>query len=748
MSPYSETLDEGARCKAVEELANRADNEALGVLLLAAKDESWRVRKLATRQLSQFKPEELVSVIRDTVSGVREPSVRNIAMDALVRQGESALDVINTLLRETNWEMRLHGAVMLGNIRSAKSVEPLAVLLSDDQENVIHAAAESLGSIGDARAIPFLVNVLRSQEFWSQYPAVIALGRIGHHSATADLLEFVADDMLSPAVVDALGLIGDPRALQPLIRLLPVEGEPVVSYNQLLRAIVRIVTSSGVAMVFPPSLVEPVYQAVAKTLASEELDDRIAALLVAGWSADARLIPLIEPRLSFDAEQEVALEALRGMGEAAVPALTELLESSLPSVRRSSIRLLSDVGHSLDGVLRHIIDHDETVRMEVALAVGRSGRPELTEYLLEMLLDESDDVRRVALEVLASLQTEAAVREQLYRRLEYYPDDRLPTIIETLGRLRVPDVLPKLRALIEAPHGEDVRAAVVRAVRDLGVESGGADLLLKAVRDPAPQVRGEAIRAISALQGEEAFEAVAACVGDSDAHCAYAAVTALGQLGNAKAIPILETIASSDAGEMGLRVEAVRSLGKLQAQGSARALVQLLSKTDEDVRREVTKALSKLQGRDAFDGLVRACMDSFWAVRATAVAALSLQGQAGMSYVLRGLDDPDDLVRKAAVRGLEHAGPSMTLRLYPLLADDKIEDVVTQTLERFGSRIVSYVGDATEHSDPTMRLRLARLLGRVGGAEARSLLEKMLTDPVMEVAEVAEKALAPGEGGA
>ena len=744
MSPNYDSLDEGGRCKVIEALAGRDDDEALVILLHAAKDESWRVRKLATRQLSHFRSEILVACIRDTVSGVREPSVRNIAMDALVRQGEAALEAILTLLKESMWEMRLHGAVMLGNIRSPLSVEPLAGLLTDDQENVVHAAAESLGSIGESGAIPFLVSVLRTQEFWSQYPTVIALGRIGHHSATADLLDFLQDEMLAPAVVDALGLIGDPRALQPLMRQLPVEGEPVVSYNQLLRAIVRIVTTAGVPLEFTPLLIEAVHLAVAKTLASEELDDRIAALMVAGWSADARSIPLILPRLSFDSEQEAAIDALRCMGELAIPALNELLESEFASVRRSSIRLLSDVGHSLDGALRHIIDHDETVRMEVALAVGRSGRPELTEYLLEMLLDESEDVRRVALEVLASLQTESAVREQLFRRLEYYPDDRLPTIVETLGRLKVPDVLPKFRALIEAPHGEDVRAAVVRAVRDLGLAEG-AELLLKAAKDPAAQVRGEAIRAISALQGDEVFDAVAACVSDHDAHCAYAAVTGLGQLGNVRAIPLLERIAGNESAEMGLRVEAVRSLGKLQAQGAAKSLVELLSKADDDVRREVTKALSRLKGSEAAEGLVRASMDSFWAVRATAVASLALQGANGISYVLRALDDPDDLVRKAAVRGLSHAEPSITLRLYPLLADDKIEESVTQTLEQLGPRIVAYLAGASHHPDPTMRLRLARLLGRVGGSEARALLETMRSDAVEEVANVVEKALAPDE---
>jgi HEAT repeat protein len=741
--PSDEFQAERERIHAVEAFLGRSDDEALSALLDASREDSWRVRERAVRQLTLFPSHVLVRCVRETVEGAREPAVRNAAMDALVRQGDEAVDHVFTLLAHENWELRLHGAVVLGNIRSGRAVDRLAALLTDTAENVVHAAAESLGAIGDPRAVPYLVDVLRTQEFWSQYPTVVALGRIAHHSATEALLEYLEDEMLAPAIADALGAIGDPRALQPLLHLLEAE-EPLVPFSQLLRALVRIRSAAGAENAFPESLRAASVRAVEQTLASQEVEDRIAALIFAGWAAAPELIPFVAPRLAFDAEQEAAHTALLSIGAAAGPQLLALLDSPAPGVRRSAIRLLGELGHDLEIVLRHIIDPDETVRMEVAMAVGRSGKTALSEYLFEMLLDESDDVRRVALEVLSGFRADDAVREQLYRRLEYYPDDHLPTIIETLGRVDIVAALPRLRRLVGGPHGEDVRAAVVKAV-GAAEEAEAAELLLTAVADTSPRVRAEALRGLGKFRTPLTYEALVRGVADADDYCAYAAVAALGEHADAAAVPVLEGVVRDPKADMGIRVEAVRALGKLQARESAGVLADLLASPDEDVRRESTKALSRLHGPEAFYGLARAAADPFWAVRAAAIAGLSAFGQQGLEYVLGALEDPESLVRKAAVRGLGSAGPALAMRLVPLLADDELEETVAPALEAFGEKALPYLQDAIAQPSPTLRLRLARVLGRIGGKRAGELLETLAADAVPEVAAVARKSIDEGE---
>lgn len=737
--------DEAARCRAVESLVGRSDEDALERLIEATRDDSWRVRERAVKLLVHFKSERLANCIRDTIVGHRDPSVRNAVIDALMRQGEVALPALCQLAAEQHWELRLHAAVMLGKIASPAGVETLARLLQDAEENVVHAAAESLGAIGHPSAVPPLVAILQTRDFWSQYPAVIALGRIGHHSATPLLLDFLSDEMLAPAVVDALGKIADPRALQPLLKMLHYEGEePLVPLPQLLRAIVRVVDAASAAAELPPWLRESARHAVVEALASADAEDRMAALFFAGWVRDPALIPLIASRLAIDADQDAAYSALRRMGAEAVSDVMPLLDADAPPVRRLAIRLLADVGADLHPILRHIIDPDETVRMEVALAIGRTARADLSEYLLEMLLDENRDVRRVALEVLANFGADSAVREQLYRRLEYYPDDHLPVIIETLGRLNVADALDRLRPLSVPPHTPEVRAAAVRAIRQIG---GPAALepLLAAACDPDPSVRTEALTALPRHAGEIAYATLVAALNDTDSQVLYTAVTALGELGDGRAVPRLVSLAKDEGQDMGLRVAAIRALGHLQSKETATVLNDLLGTVDADARREVVRALGLFAGNEALQGLIRASADPVWSVRAAAIKALAQRGPDARTCVLQALNDPDSLVRKVAVRGLSGGEPAIILRLLPLLADDEVEDVVAQTLESYGVSVVPYLADVTEQPNPTLRLRVARLLNRIGGTAARRLLERLAADPVSEVATVAARALAQGD---
>ncbi len=744
MSETGDANDEGARCRAVEALAGLTDDAALAKLLDASRDDSWRVRERAVRLLTRFSPERLVEVIADTVNGAREPSVRNAAMDALVRLGPQAVTPLSGLLEQEHWELRLHGAVTLGRIAEPQAVSALARLLKDSEENVIHAAAEALGQTGSIEAVGPLVEVLRTSEFWSQYPAVVALGRIGHHSATETLLEFIDDEMLAPAIVDALGLIADPRALQPMLRLLEADGEPLVPFEQVFLSLVRLGHKTGEVIVFPEERLPAIRAAIQAVLGGETLDDRLAALVIAGWTHDPLLVPIVLPYLSEDSEHEAAYQALQALGSAAGPHLIGLLDASQPNVRRAAIRLLSEFEYGLEEVLRHIIDPDEAVRMEVALAVGRSGKTELTEYLFEMLLDESEDVRRVALEVLSGFRTDGTVREQLYHRLEYYPDNHLPIIIETLGRVDVVDALPRLEPLMTPDHDEQVRAAVVRAVRRAGVAEAVA-LLLRAADDSEETVRAETLRSLAFFKADQVFDAVAAGVKDTARACAYAAVGTLGALGDSRAVPILESVVRDENIELGTRVEAVRSLGALKADESAGALVELLDASDDDVRREVVKALGCLKGGKSHEGLVKASLDPFWAVRATAASGLAGREQA-LPHILRLLDDADPLVRKAAVRALREAGPSYAMRLVPLLGDDEVEDVVAAALEDWGPKAVPFLAEAPVSPDPTLRLRIARVLARIRGDEAEALLRTLANDSVAEVSAVARHALAEAGG--
>jgi HEAT repeat protein len=56
--------------------------------------------------------------------------------------------------------------------------------------NVEHAAAEALGKMGDPRAVEPLIDAL-STDMWLQFPAAIALGDIGDSGAVDQMISLL-----------------------------------------------------------------------------------------------------------------------------------------------------------------------------------------------------------------------------------------------------------------------------------------------------------------------------------------------------------------------------------------------------------------------------------------------------------------------------------------------------------------------------------------------------------------------------
>lgn len=103
------------------------------------------------------------------------------------------------------------------------AVDPLVEALKDKDWNVRNWAAKALGQIGEVRAIQPLVQAAGDQERRIQESAITALGGMG--KPAVDLLIQILQNAnySAPArgcAADALGTVGDARAVQPLIETL------------------------------------------------------------------------------------------------------------------------------------------------------------------------------------------------------------------------------------------------------------------------------------------------------------------------------------------------------------------------------------------------------------------------------------------------------------------------------------------------------------------------------------------------
>src|SRR2546430_5680448 len=120
------------------------------------------------------------------------------------RPPRSTLFPYTTLFRS----VRLHAVEALGRIKSPESVEPLLRVLFNDRDTAVRVdAARSLGEIGDARAVEFLVTAMTDLDVRPQ--AVEALGKIGDRRAVPSLVAVVTGSS-RPAESRPLDGCGDP----------------------------------------------------------------------------------------------------------------------------------------------------------------------------------------------------------------------------------------------------------------------------------------------------------------------------------------------------------------------------------------------------------------------------------------------------------------------------------------------------------------------------------------------------------
>ena len=125
--------------------------------------------------------------------------------------------------------------VALIKLDDTHAVELLIKALDDKEDNDAvlrgfrRGAAEALGNIGDARAVEPLIKALGEDKSEVRWPAAGALGKIGDKRAVDPLIEELGDDdeSVNSSAAEALGEIGDARAVEPLIKALGNESRNV-----------------------------------------------------------------------------------------------------------------------------------------------------------------------------------------------------------------------------------------------------------------------------------------------------------------------------------------------------------------------------------------------------------------------------------------------------------------------------------------------------------------------------------------
>ncbi|HET6440629.1 MAG TPA: HEAT repeat domain-containing protein [Anaeromyxobacter sp.] len=413
---------------------------------------------------------------------------------------------------------RAEAAVVLGEIGDATAIPAMVGAIDPatrdrDAFEANRRLATALGAMRAREAVPVLEKLCASGDGYSQVAAVDALGLLGDPAAVDTLAGIATSPSAEPVTVQhallALGQIGDARAIPVVLRMLFDERSGFSFFPQAAFAAVEI----GPAMTAPLLAL---------------LQGRDASL--ASWARDRKIPPAV-----LYAKAAQLLGDVGGPG--AVPALLEKLG-------------YRDADASLETLVRVI----------AAESLGRLRAGEAAKPLSDLLARESN------------------------------PDAR-DRYCEALARIGDPTVLPALRAAA-GKSGWEMRAGALAAVSRLG---GAADIPLLEGAQAAecsgkcPEDRAAALRGMKArLDAAAGCTSVRCWVGKLDdgvAEVRDRAALEVGRGGTAADVPRLVAAlvhpVNTDA-DLAARYHAVLGLGWLAGReklgGSARDIAEQIEK--------------------------------------------------------------------------------------------------------------------------------------------------------------------------
>lgn len=251
----------------------------------------------------------------------------------------------------------------LGELRDPASVKPLTDAIDWTNQNsgahqLDKEVAGALGKMKDPGAIPPLLRLLKIQENFTRIEAIQSLGMLRAKEAVEPLLTLVSSEETEPFVVkkaiQALGQIGDARAVPSLVRMLFADRKNMSFYPESSFALFQIGKPASDALVSvlkgedrglqswasAHRIIEPALLSKSAQILGDLNDPRAQAPLVQRLAYSGGAKPAEKMFVRMMAAN--ALGRMRSK-EASGP-LAGMVEENEPLVRAEYVRALTEIG--------------------------------------------------------------------------------------------------------------------------------------------------------------------------------------------------------------------------------------------------------------------------------------------------------------------------------------------------------------------------------------------------------------------
>lgn len=580
-----------------------------------------------------------------------------------------------------------------------RAVYPLIRSLGDDNPGVQDAAMNSITAIGGESTTYMVLPLLRGTPFLRNAARII-LRQIGQ-PAVPLLRSLLADkdDDIRTFAVDLISDIGWCDYVPDITRLLKTDP------NHNVRAsAARALGTLG-------------YRDGAPVL--------IAALKDNEW-------------VCFSALESLSLLA----DESCIVAVLELVNGPSETLRYAAIEALGRIGSSKTSAA--LIDRLPNASAMEKYAIIKSlvqigitpSMAEVADLLIEMFSKGDWEERLIALTGLADLRDQRAIPVILDVAGSLDPSDpaseeRLTAVKQALAKF---DCIAALTSVVGDP-GFKFRGKVIaiEVIGNLKCQEAVPHLIAMMDGD-LREVRRASVVAMAEIRGDKAVRALRNLIGDRDGHVRRAAISALGRMGDKDSfLAMLARIdvenykdVLEESVQALLRIDSNMLFSNLQKfshairemigryAGSLDILLALSRDRELGVKLAALSSLGRVREQQAAERLSEALRDESPEARKTAVIALGALN-CRFDDLKTVLGDTDTRVRLAAVEALGGSGhPEAAKVLIPLLCDRDVPVVLAtiETLIQLRSGEAVKLSALQNHPDAAVRDRVAEVMDR------------------------------------
>lgn len=595
--------DETIRLQAAQVLANQSTDLPHNPLVSAMGDESWRVRQTAVNTLVVQAQETTINRILNILREEhRNLSALNSALQVLALSNVDTLPtLINWLTQGEDPDLRIYTALLLGEQKDPRAIQPLISALKDPDVNVRYHASEALGNLRAVEAVEALAEIAESRDFFLAFPALEALMRIGDPLGADRLVSLLEDEMLCEPAAGALGQLGDKQVVEPLGALLNNPNSPILA---LARAIATLyeryekvyqegqyiadLANRGIKAEGEANLISALADAQGEELAAitllltwrtgEAVEQALVQLLsepivrpmvmetlvkkAKGKETRSRICNLLIEQLTAEEleTRRCAVVVLGQIGDPlAVPALMVLLgiNPDFGSEDFSSSQSESALGMILQQLAQEPTDPE--LMIVAAEALAKIGDRRSFEALMSLLGHGDAGVRQAAIAALNSLG-----HPDMSARIFHCLQDENPRIRESAvkiaGYFAWPNCVDLLFQLCHDPNNR-VRRAAIEHLPFLASERV-VPALVEASEDEQPNIRASAVRAFGQIEPSQAIPHLLKALNDAEPWVRYYSARSLGWHGSIQAVAPLCRVSQFDAATY-VRAAAIEALGRI-----------------------------------------------------------------------------------------------------------------------------------------------------------------------------------------